>query len=234
MKKISYWAILNPWKSQSILVFCHLMLAVVAIYGGVLLFAHDILLPQALIYIGEALFFILLICYPIRRARYRFWKTNFARQKMMDAGFVLSYLLMAVTLTNENANFAWHDTSDAPTVGFIAMKENVRPTVAAAPKTNVLSKKILRQQFKSWVTDMKANAKNDDYTTSKIVGVVVAMLLATFLILVLACAVACSGSGGLAIFILLSGFTMILAIGITSIRGHVLRKKANYQPTPQE
>ena len=234
MKRISYWALLNPWKSQSILILCHLLLAVLAIYGGVLLFAHDILLPKALIYVGEALFFVLLLCYPIRRARYRFWKTNYVKQKAMDAGFVLSYLLMAVTLTNESAKIAWNDTSDTPTAGFIALRENVRPIVTVTPKTSALSKKVLRQQFKSWVTDMKANAKNDDYTTSKIVGVVVAMLLATFLILVLACAIACSGSGGLAIFVLLSGFTMILAVGITSIRKHVLRKKANYQPIPRE
>ena len=234
MKKIAYWALLNPWKSQSILVLCHLMLAVVAIYGGVLLFAHDILLPKALIYVGEALFFVLLIGYPVRRARYRFWKTNYVKQKAMDAGFVLSYLLMAVTLTNESAKIVWNDTSDTPTAGFIAMKENVRPTVAAAPKANVLSKKAVRQQFKTWVMSMKANAANDDGSSLKIIGTLLLMLAGIFLVAIFSCSLICSEASALGYFLLFAGWGLILYFGIQGIRKILLKRKANYQPTPKE
>ena len=88
MKRLSYWALMNPWKSQTILVCCHLFIAALAIYTGVLLFSYDIIVPTSVLYAGEALFFTLLIGYPIRRARHKFWKTNFVRQKLMDVGFV--------------------------------------------------------------------------------------------------------------------------------------------------
>ena len=228
MKRISYWALLNPWKSQSILILCHLMLAVVAIYGGVLLFAHDVLLPKTLIYVGEALFFILLLCYPIRRARYRFWKTSYVKQKAMDAGLVLSYLLMTVTLTNESAKIAWHDTSDVPTVRFIAMKE----TVAAAPKTNVLSKKVLRQQFKSWVKNMKVKGETGDLVGEAII-VMLLLILLTFALLALACTIACASSTTLSFFALVAFELFIVVLLIMGIKNALIKRKANYKPTPK-
>ena len=231
MKKISYWALLNSWKSQSILVLCHLMLAVVAIYGGVLLFAHHIVIPKAFFYGGEALFFILLVCYPIRRARYRFWKTNYVKQKVMDVGFVLSYLLMAVTLTNESAKIAWNDTSDTPTAGFIALRENVRPTVAAAPKTNVLSKKVLRQQFKNWVKSMKVKGETGDLVGEAII-VMLLLILLTFALLALACTIACAGSLTLGFFALVAFELFIVVLLIMGIKNALIKRKANYKPTP--
>ena len=231
MKKIAYWALLNPWKSQFILVLCHLMLAVVAIYGGVLLFAHDILLPKALIYVGEALFFVLLIGYPVRRARYRFWKTNYVKQKVMDAGFVLSYLLMAVTLTNESAKIVWNDTSDTPTVGFIAMKENVHPTIAAAPKANVLSKKAIRQQFKTWVKSMKAKGETGDLV-GEAITVMLLLVLLTFAIVALACTIVCASSATLGFFALVAFELFIVILLIMGVKHAVIKRKANYKPAP--
>ena len=57
MKRLSYWALMNPWTSQSILVCCHLLVAALAIYTGVLLFSYDIIVPTSILYAGEALFF---------------------------------------------------------------------------------------------------------------------------------------------------------------------------------
>ena len=232
MKRLSYWALMNPWKSQTILVCCHLLVAALAIYTGVLLFSYDIIVPTSVLYAGEALFFTLLICYPIRRARHKFWKTNFVRQKLMDVGFVLSYILMAVTITNTDARLAASETDDAPFTTAIVLKENAKPAPIDAPKSAVLSRKEIRKQFKSWVLSMKSEAKTDKSTRRAVNGIIFLMIILMLAIAALACSISCSNSSGWAILVLLGGWAIILLLGIGAIRKIKGKKAANYQPMP--
>jgi tetrahydromethanopterin S-methyltransferase subunit F len=232
MKKLSFWALMNPWKSQSLLVLCHLLLAGLAIYMGVLLFANDVIVPKPFFYGGEILFFILLIAYPIRRARYKFWKTNFVRQKVMDVGMVFSYLLIVVTLANTDAHLAWNDTSDAPFVQQIAAKENVKPAVAAEAQAPVLSRKALRQQFKSFVKSMKAKSDTSASNAGGIALTIFFMILLMIIVAALACGVGCSGNGTTATLLLIGGWALVITLGVYLIRQSKGKRKANYQPTP--
>ena len=232
MKRISYWAIMNPWTSQTILVCCHLLLAVLAIYAGVLLFSHDIIIPKTFFYVGEILFFILLISYPIRRARYKFWKMNYEKQKWMDAGLVLSYLLMAVTITNTDSKLAYNEDARTPFVTTIAMKENLQQTDNASNHF-VLNKKELKKQFKSWVTSMKDTAASDENFGGKVGLTILLMGILMLLVVGLACGIGCSGSDALALVVLLAGWTLILVLGIQYIRKVKGKKKSTYEPMPE-
>jgi hypothetical protein len=231
MKNLSYWALMNPWKSQTLLVICHFCLAVLAIYSGVWLFAHDISVPKPVFYLGEILFFTALILYPIRRARYKFWKPNFVRQKVMDVCFVLSYLLMAITITNTDANLAWNDTSDAPFVTQIAMRENLKPPVSAEIQAPTLSKKALRKQFKNFVTNAVQNARTGNSDGGSIAGVVLLMILGILLVTLLSCGLLCSNNT-IGFILLFGGWIVVLALGISAIRQIKGKRKSNYQPTP--
>jgi hypothetical protein len=232
MKKLSFWALMNPWKSQSLLVLCHLLLAGLAIYTGVLLFTMDVIVPKPFFYGGEILFFILLIAYPIRRARYKFWKTNFVRQKVMDVGMVFSYMLMVVSLANTDARLAWNDAEDAPFVQQITAKENIKPAVAAAAEAPVLSRKALRQQFKSFVKSMKSRSDTPASNAGGIALIILFMIVLMYLVAALACSVSCSGNGTGATLLLIGGWAAVIILGVYLIRQSKGKRKANYQPTP--
>ena len=235
MKNLSYWALMNPWKSQTLVVCCQLVLTILAIYTGVWLFAHDVFVPKMVFYVGEILFFAVLIAYPIRRARHRFWKTNFVKQKMMDVAFGVSYVLMAVTMTNGNADSVWNEPTESTFITQIALRENVNPTmvnvpkstVAGASKPSVFSRKDIRKQFKSFVSEMKNKPSSNG---GKIAGIIALMVLFILMIAVLSCSVSCSGgNGGLLLGI---GTVLILILGISAIRKLKGKKPSNYEPMP--
>jgi hypothetical protein len=234
MKNLSYWALMNPWKSQTLLVICHLCLAVLAIYSGVWLFAHDISVPKPVFYLGEILFFTALVLYPIRRARYKFWKANFVRQKIMDGFMVMSYVLMVVSISNTDAKLAWCDNADAPYVEQIAMRENVKPMAENAEKTPTLSRKALRREFKSFVTRMKASAASSEGNGDggKIAGIIFLMLILESVVLVLSCAIGCSGGGAFGAIAAIGGTIAVVAFGSYLVRQIKGKRKSNYQPTP--
>jgi hypothetical protein len=234
MKNLSYWALMNPWKSQTLLVICQLLLAVLAIYSGVWLFAHDIIVPKPVFYVGEILFFVALILYPIRRARYKFWKANFVRQKIMDGFMVMSYVLMVVSISNTDAKLAWYDNADAPYVEQIAMRENVKPMAENVEKAPTLSRKTLRREFKSFVTRMKAHAASSENGSDagKIAGIIFLMLILELAVLLLACTVDCSGGGAFVVAAIL-GTIGVIAFGAYLIRQIKGKRKSNYQPTPK-
>jgi hypothetical protein len=236
MKNLSYWALMNPWKSQTILVICQLLLAVLAIYSGVWLFVHDIIVPKPVFYIGEILFFIALILYPIRRARYKFWKPNFVRQKVMDGFLIMSYMLIVVSFSNTDAKLAWNDTADAPYVEQIAMKENVKPMAEKVEKTPVLSRKALRKAFKSFVIGMKAQAAGSKVYDDQpqISGIVALMILLELGVLILSCGIACSGNGTLGAIAAIGGSIAIIALGIYLVREAKGKRKSNYEPDPSK
>jgi hypothetical protein len=227
MKNLSFWALMNPWKSQSLLVCCQLLLTALTIYTGVWLFAHDVLMPKWVFYVGEILFFALLIMYPIRRARHRFWKTSFVKQKLMDVGFGVSYVLMAITMSSGSAESVWNEPTESGFVTQIALRENVKPTAVNAPKSATFSKKEIRKQFKAFVSEMKSRSNGN---AGKIAGIIVLMLLLIFLIAILSCSVSCSGGNGGILFGL--GAVLILILGIMAIRKIVGKKPSNYQPMP--
>jgi arginine exporter protein ArgO len=235
MKSISIWAYCNPFKSQLIIAVCQLTLTVLAVYGGIWLFARGVELPGVMYYTGLTLFFLALVLYPVRRARFRFWKMNYARQKTIDAVLLVSYLLAAVSISNFDAHSAWLEAS-AGTSAFA----QPRPTSLADPAAVHYNaapekpwsrrelKRALRQQYKQFVSEKRR--QSDDGSTGLIVAIVVLMLALMVAVFFLSCSISCSGANVLGLVVLIGGWALILTLGILAIR-NIVRKRRQRQVT---
>lgn len=234
MKTLSYWALLNPKKTIAILSVLHLLTAILAIYLGVLLFAEGILLSKSLIYVGLILFFLVQIFYPIRHARHKLWKANYARQKVMDVILVGAYLLAVTANTNIEAHAALKVTGNPP--GFakqIVYNPVVEESNEAAKNSfwkNNKHQKKLKKQFKKFVTEVRKQAGNSDYTKEKVVGIVLLMIILMLLVAALACMLGASDMGGVAAVVLVGGWVLVLVLGVKLIRKLKGEKPNNYEP----
>lgn len=221
MKNISLWALTNPWKAQIIISVIQIILAFLAIYSGVWLFAHDIIIPNVFTKIGLGLGFVALFLYPIRRSKYKIWKMSFVKQKSMDALMLFAYMLVVISISNSDARSAWNESVDDQfSQTIVYKKDNVNPQ--ANKKLNRQEKrsirKKVRKQFKQFVKKMKQKAKGDKKTGNKIFGVV--LLIAALMVLVafLACSVACSGANAAGLIILIGGWILAIVLGVHLIK----------------
>lgn len=228
MKQLSFWALMNPYKAQFIITISQLILTAIAIYSGIWLFSQDIILPNLVFYTGLTLFFIAFACYPIRRARYAFWKNTFTKQKTMDALLLVSYLLTAVTVSNRDANIAWKATDNQNRKIQIVLKNEAKET----PK-QLNFKENLKKKYAKFVIQQKISKKPSK--TSTILGTIVTIIVAILLMALVAglsCSISCSGSNTGGLIVLIGGWALILVGAISTIRTLMGKKKNNYQPMP--
>jgi hypothetical protein len=236
MKKISFWALFNPKKTIAILIVLHTFLAVLAFNLGVLLFAEDILLPRSLIYGSIVLYLVALLLYPIRRARNKFWKSNYVRQKILDVTIVTACLVAITINTNIEANAAWSAGEDP--AGFVqTIVYKHKPTVTEKPiggsfksfwKNKIeqrKQRKLLKKKFRKFVKKIK----NDN--SGKIAGVLLLMTLGILAIAMIACMLFASEASLLGFLVLFGGWTLVLVFGIKSIRRLRGEKSKNYKPS---
>jgi hypothetical protein len=90
-----------------------------------------------------------------------------------------------------------------------------------------LSKKELRKQFKTFVSEMKNKSSGNG---GKIGGIIGLMILFILLIAILSCSISCSGGNGAVV--LIGGTALVLIIGIVAIRNLEGKKPSNYEPMP--
>jgi hypothetical protein len=241
MKNISYWALLNPVKSIVLIVLCQTLLAATAIYIGVWLFVQDVILPRSVIHVGLALFFLVLLFYPIRRARHKIWKYDFMKQKSMDALFVCSFMMITIATSNSDANAALHSKDEYPHAVLTTLKnkqsaETSDPAINKEWSRKKIRRKIrkkLKSRFKKFVSEMKAAAKEQPDNKGKIVGMIVLTIVLMLLVVGLSCAAGCSGGGAFAAIVVLAvGWALALWLGISVIRRLKGKRKTKYEPMP--
>lgn len=235
MKQLSYWAYMNPVKSRIIIGLCQILLSGIAIYTGIWLFALDILIPMHIFYTGLTLFFIAFICYPIRRARYAFWKFHYGRQKIMDFLIVVSYMLMVTSAANFDAHAAWNDYSQEYRAEKIVLKNessiNVGEPGDPKPWTAKEIRKDLKKKYKKYLSERRLKAQNNSDDEKKAVGMVLLTILLMLLVVILACGVACSTESVAAFFLIwLIGWALVLWLGISSVRRIKGKSKTKYEP----
>jgi hypothetical protein len=233
MKKLSYWGMMNPLKTQFIITISLLSLSILGIYSGIWLFAQDIILPNFVFYTGLTLFFIGFACYPIYRARYAFWKTTFAKQKTMDTILLFSSMLITITFSNREANIAWK-TAPNPVQNVQIVFKEPAPNALQLPAKQLTFKEKCMKKYTQFVIKKKLMSESlDGGSVAGIVLIVLLMLVLMAGVAILACSATCSGSSVGAVVILVSGWALIITGGIYLIRRLIQKSKNNYQPMPE-
>lgn len=228
MQNLSYWGMMNPLKAQFIIVFAQILFCLLTTYSGIWLFTQDILLPNSLYYTGFGLFFITFALYPVKRSRFRFWKHTFTKQMGMSSLLMVSYLMIALTISNREARIASQTRTSAPQNVSIALKSGIQ-TALIVPKMTLKAR--LKQKYATYVLKNMKNASMDTGSIVGIIAIVLLMILCLLGVAVLACNAACSGSSAMGTAILLGGVILVLAGGIAVIRS-LLKRPNNYQPMP--
>jgi len=236
MKNLSLWALTNPWKAQIIISLLQIFLAFIAIYSGVWLFAHDIIIPSVFANIGLGLLFLALLLYPIRRSKYAIWKMSFIKQKSMDTLMLFSYMLVVISISNHDAKSAWNEPEEDQIKQKIVLNYNVKPKEhkKLSRKERKSVRKKIKKQFKQFVKKQKRQARNNKNIVDKIVGAVLLTLLMMFVVAVLACSIACSGANAMGLAVLIGGWIIAIVLGIYWGKKSIGRKKKNYQPKPSD
>jgi hypothetical protein len=228
MQNLSYWGMMNPLKAQFIIVFAQILFCLLATYSGIWLFTQDILLTNSLYYTGFGLFFITFALYPVKRSRFRFWKHTFAKQMGMSSLLMVSYLMIALTISNREARIASQTRTSAPQNVSIALKSGIQ-TAIIAPKTTLKAR--LKQKYATYVLKNRKNASMDTGSIVGIIAIILLMILCLLGVAALACNVSCSGSSSMGIVVLVGGTAFVLWGGILVIRS-LLKRPNNYQPMP--
>lgn len=214
MKTISLWALFNPVLSRAIIAVCYLFLAVAAAYLGVLLFAEGVVIPRTVFNIGFGAYLVAIICYPIRRARFSFWKKTFLKQKSMDALIVGSYVAMVVSIANFDAHAAFDAPADGPVAVPIVFNSATGATAETAPEASVWTRKGIEKKYKNWVVKVKTARRADATKGGEITAMILVLLLLFFGIVALSCTIACSDFGVLALIFLIGGTALLILLGI--------------------
>lgn len=235
MKQISYWALLHPIQSRIIIVVSQLLLAYCTTYLGIYCFVQGIVLPTELFFVGLGLFFAAFCLYPIRRARFKFWRYKYVRHKICDTLMIVSFVLMSLQSSNKeafvvmNPNFSLLEHQEAIYQEATIIHLNQEATHIENKNISKWSRNALKQTFrkyyKSWVTKIAVNPKS----ALIIFGYVILGVLLSILILGIACDIECSGGPG--IFVGVLGIGLIFIILISAIR-KAGKKKTKYEPSP--
>ncbi len=235
MQNISLWALLNPIKSRTILVFANLALMLIGIWMGIHLFSQDIHLPKYLILLGVVTFFVSWFLYPVRRAKYRFWKYNYVRHKMLDLAILCSGMLMVITMSNRDAHMASREVSTQANAVPVMLLSKERMASEMPDTGEKMSwrklKKSLRSQYQAYIKEKKSGSNENDTNFVILLTILGLALMAG--IALLACHVSCSGSNVAGILILIGGWTIIISVYITILRNRKLKRKNNYQKNEQ-
>lgn len=241
MKTLSYWALLNPIKTIAILCVLHPLMAVLSFYLGVLLFGEGILLPECLIYFSIGLYLLIQVIYPIRRARYKFWKPNYIRQKVLDIIIVSAYVVTVMTHTNNEAHNAWNAGEDSS--GF-AKQIVHKPAVEKSKgifskefwkgkKERKQVRKRLKTEFRKFIKEARKNAKSERGRGMGKVGIIILIILGMAIIALLSCSFFGTEASFLGFLILFGGWTLILVLGSKAMRKLKGKKPDNYKPSTE-
>ncbi len=225
LRKASLWAYDKPCMTQIFIVFFNLAFAVLAWQTAIDLFAAGIKIPVAVYYAGIGLFLLCFACYPIRRARYRFWKPNYVRQKILDIGLILGYLMIVLTWTNVRAFQAYHHTEGAAQAEFIVLQGGKADERSTAE--TIFSRKTMRKKFKKYV---RAAKKKNQKPNGFLLFLRSLLMLGLFISTVLfSCGALCSGGNGLFVLAALGSGALFTVLFIQGLKMKAGRKKSRYK-----
>ena len=242
MKKISLWASFNIGLSRLLIIFCHLLLVVLAIIIGFLSYNLNIVLPTWMLQTTFVLFTLAGLYYPVKNA-YGKWSKNYYFRKSLD--FVLVFMGFAMTTIGFN-QFCHEPVFLKTEAKEINIPRAEFMVNASSGITKGNAKVGLFPKFKKAKREFKKNLKakikaarkairtNQPKTISVgmqifliIVSIFVAFL-ALFAVALIGCSVACSGAEGLGTAIIILGLLGI-GVGLFFVIRSIIRKGEKYQ-----
>jgi hypothetical protein len=236
MRKLSYWAKQNPWKSRIIIVTSHILLLLLGWFTGTLLSEAGISLPGILL-----LFFILyylaaVFFYPAKKDKAAIGSYHYyIKQKASDFSLAAAAWGMIICIANnKNAPNEYFQNSLASSIETVIVK--AKPTAAEILESlkyrdkSTLTKeekRILKKEFrlqlkKYAVAKVTGDKKAGDDAGLIILAIVVAIGLLG-LVGALACSISCNGSSGAAIIVALLGIAAVV-VGLVAVIRSIKRK----------
>ena len=238
MKKLSFWAQSNPKKAKYLIAIMQIFQLITGIYIGLSLFANDIILGNHWKYALLSLFIVALLIYPMAASNI----FNFKKRKLKEGLLQFSIFFLVIVLSNQmpskldiepfpkTSSF----TSDSPDALLIVLKEKssneekiTKHNLNKKPRKRTW-KKGLRQKIKQELKVMRAKKNGNGVVGVKIAFAIIVGILLSFGILILACALSCSGFTVLAGIVLLLGISSIV-VGLVFLIKHIIRKHKRKQ-----
>ena len=225
MRKLSFWAKRNPWKSRIIIFISHLLLMLLGWYTGTLFFAMEISMPAYLLFFFILYYLAAVFIYPSKEEmKRRNGRRNYIRQKICDFSLAASAYGMMVCISSQPGGIFQNFQSVSGSLIITSSPREAKPTAAQILESlkyrdkSTLTreeKRILKKEFKVQlknyvVAKLKGN-KADGNNTLLIILAIVAALGIAYLVAALACTLSCNGNEGAAILVVLLG---IAAIGL--------------------
>ena len=238
--RASKWAQANPISARLIITFATIISVGIHYYGGLYLFAHDIIFPYPLAVFISLLSISGILLYPSRKSFKAGSSTNFRKRKMLDFVIFFCGALMVIFLANRRAADVWSDPELAENIQEVQLDQlstihfasSVHPEkLEETPRS--LSPRELRKQMKkqfkelrklikSELKDLKERRKKGERGTGEKVLLTILTVALAFglgvLVVALACSVSCNGNETLGAVILIIGWAGILFLAFYFIK----------------
>lgn len=238
MKKLSYWAALNPWKARIIIVCSHLLILFLGWYTGSALSQMNILLPGILLLAFILYYFISAFIYPAKKEKRKLGpKWYYIKQKICDFSLAASAWGMIICIANnKNVQLGYFNLASGSSIETTISKIE-KPTAAgileslkSRDKSTLTGteKRILRKEFtvqikKYAIATIKGDKAAQNHAGAIILAIVLAVGLLS-LVGVLACNLSCNGNDGAAILVGILG-TAAVVIGLIFFIRSLQRKQ---------
>lgn len=214
MKGVSFWALQHKVGARVIIVLIYFSLNLLGLFFGDLLSSQNIALGRSFYFFGVLLTFAGILIYPSKK-RKRQYKNFYFRQKFADGLLIIATFLF-ITFTGNTFNYTrtispLNSAFATSLIEFPVHSSIVNDNRSITKKNARLLKKENRKYLHSVIEKIrkKYKATSDSGKTLLIALVVLGALFLSFLMLGLACNIACSGSEALAYIV---GFVGIGAI----------------------
>lgn len=227
---MSVWARNHLWPARLLIVTCHLLLITSAIITGLLLNDLAVFLPAITLPVFTILFLIGMFFYPGKDAKGLSKHLYYVRRKSCDGILAVSTFLMFVFTANHYDNpLENYSKLNAATLATSALpRDSIVKTYKTIPAFNASMKdengkllkwkerkKLMKEQLKG--IKKATNISSAEKTMLAILTILVALAL-MYVVIALACGLACNGADGAALLVLIGGTAVVVFLSILVFR----------------
>lgn len=232
MKRVSFWALHHKVAARSIIVLIYFFLNLLGLFFGDILSSLNIVLSPAFYLFAILLTLGGILFYPSKKRKH-FYKNFYSRQKFAD-GLLITATFLFITYSGNSFNYTKTINPVNPALAISIVESPVSSSIVK--KNAHLSKKENRKHVRSFIKEIRKKYKATSHSgkTVLIILVVLGAVFLSFLILALACNIACSGSEALAYIVGVVGIAAVIFGAIKLIQsiniGHPAKKEGNGEP----